>query len=151
VDRAKPDAASPVQSGMNKTTKSLFLVVAAGSLALSVAAHADENSPVDPGHPRVTEVQKRQENQQDRIGKGVENGSLTPGEAARLERQEGRIEKHKAADMAAHDGHLTKPEQRRLNRQENRESKRIYHAKHNAKTVGTPGTTPPAAPATQTK
>jgi len=128
---------------MMKTKKSLFLVVAAGSLALAVAAHADENtSPVDPGHPRVTEVQKRQEKQQDRIANGVKSGALTPGEAARVERQQARIDKHKAADMAAHGGHLTKPEQRRLNRQENRASKHIYRAKHNAKTAGTP----PAAP-----
>lgn len=129
---------------MMKTKMSLFLVVAAGSLALAVAAHADDNtSPVDPGHPRVTEVQKRQENQQDRIANGVKSGALTPGEAARVERQQTRIDNRKTADMAAHGGHLTKPEQRRLNRQENRASKHIYRAKHNAKTAGTP----PAAPA----
>lgn len=132
---------------MKKTIKSLFLVVAAGSLALSVAARADESSsPIDPGHPRVTEVQKRQENQQDRIAKGVKSGSLTPAEATRLEKKEARIDRHKAADMAAHDGHLTKPEQRRLNRQENRTSRQIHRAKHDGKTVGTPAaTTPPAA------
>lgn len=127
---------------MNKITKSLFLAVAVGSLAFSATARADENSPVDPGHPRVTEVQKRQESEQDRIGNGVKNGSLTPGEAARLERQESRIEQHKAKDMAAHDGHLTKPEERRLNRQENRASRDIHRAKHNVRTVGTPATKP---------
>jgi hypothetical protein len=123
---------------MMKTKKSLFLVVAAGSLALSVAAHADENSPVDPGHPRVTEVQKRQENQQDRIGKGIENGKLTPKEAANLEKRENNIEKRKEADMAAHNGHLTKAETRQLNRQENHVSKKIYNKKHNARTQTNP-------------
>jgi hypothetical protein len=134
---------------MMKHKLSLFLVVAAGSLAFSVAAYADDTastSPVDPGHPRVTEVQKRQANQQDRIAKGIEKGSLTPGEAARLEKNEAGIEKRKEADMAAHDGHLTKPEQRRLNRQENRASRRIYRAKHNPKTAGAPAATPPAKP-----
>jgi hypothetical protein len=126
---------------MMKHKLSLFLVVAAGSLALSVAAYADDTkstSPVDPGHPRVTEVQKRQADQQGRIAKGIQNGSLTPKEASRLEKNEAGIEKRKEADMAAHNGHLTKPEERRLNRQENRASRRIYHAKHNAKTAGTP-------------
>ena len=133
---------------MMKHKLSLFLVVAAGSLAFSVAAYADDtNSPVDPGHPRVTEVQKRQANQQDRIGKGIENGSLTPKEAQRLEKNEARIESHKEADMAAHGGHLTKPEQHRLNRQENKASHRIYHAKHNGKTTGTPSAAPSPAPA----
>jgi hypothetical protein len=134
---------------MMKHKLSLFLVVAAGSLAFSVAAHADDTtSPVDPGHPRVTEVQKRQANQQDRIGKGIENGSLTPKEAEHLEKNEARIESHKEADMAAHGGHLTKAEQHRLNRQENRASHRIYHAKHNGKTTGTPSApAPSAAPA----
>ncbi len=37
------------------------------------------------------EVNDRQRNQQERIGKGVENGSLTPGETAHLEKQEAAI------------------------------------------------------------
>jgi len=131
---------------MKKTIKSLFLVVAAGSLALAVAAHADENSPVDPGHPRVTEVQERQQNQQDRIANGIKNGSLTPKEATNLEKREGRIEKQKQADMAAHNGHLTKGEQRQLNREQNKASHKIYAKKHNAKTASNPTG---AAPATK--
>jgi len=120
-----------------KHKRGLFLVVAAGSLALSVAARADDTtpSPVDPSHPRVTEVQERQANQQDRIAKGIANGSLTPAEAQHLEQREAGIEQRKEADMAAHGGHLTKPEQRRLNRQENRASHAIYRKKHNARTA----------------
>jgi len=130
---------------MKKHTRGLFLVVAAGSLALSVAARADDTqpSPVDPGHPRVTEVQQRQANQQDRIAKGIENGSLTPTEAQHLEKREAGIERRKEADMAAHDGHLTKPEQRQLNRQENRASRGIHRKKHNARTTGTPAASAP--------
>src|SRR5262249_6260404 len=96
VKFAQPASDASVQGGMMKHKLSLFLAVAAGSLAFSVAAYADDtNSPVDPGHPRVTEVQKRQANQQDRIAKGLEKGSLTPGEATRLEKRENRIEKQK--------------------------------------------------------
>ena len=130
---------------MMKHKHGLFLIVAAGSLALSVAAHADTTtSPVDPGHPRVTEVQERQAKQQDRIAKGIASGSLTPAEAQHLEKKEAGIEKRKEADMAAHGGHLTKPEQHRLNRQENRASHAIYRKKHNARTAPS---APPSAPA----
>ncbi|MFI5315259.1 MAG: hypothetical protein ACHQ6T_06140 [Myxococcota bacterium] len=130
-----------------KTRKSLFLILAAGTLALSATAYADDSttSPVDPGHPRVTEVQKRQQNQERRIENGEKNGSVTPAEAKRLDRRQGKIEKQKEADMAAHNGHLTKPEQRQLNREENHASHQIHRLKHNDKT-----TTPPAAPAPAT-
>ena len=130
---------------MMKTRKSLFLVLAAGTLALSATAYADEttSSPVDPGHQRVTEVQKRQQHQERRIENGEKNGSVTPAEAKRLDRRQAKIEKQKEADMAAHNGHLTKPEQRQLNREQNRASHQIHRVKHNEKT-----TTPPAAPAT---
>jgi hypothetical protein len=140
---------------MMKYTKGLFPVVAAGILALSVTAKADPNttttSPVDPGHPRVTEVQKRQANQQERIGKGIEKGSLTPGEATKLEKRENNIEKAKQRDMAAHNGHLTKAEQHNLNKRENHVSKDIYKKKHNAKTTGTPQATGTPAPAASGK
>jgi hypothetical protein len=33
---------------------------------------------VDPGHPRVNEVNARETNQQNRIANGVKNGTLTP-------------------------------------------------------------------------
>lgn len=123
---------------MMKHNWSSFLVVAAGSLALSVAAYADDThpSPVDPGHPRVTEVQQRQANQQDRIAKGIANGALTPVEAQHLEKREAGIERHKDAALA--DGHLTKPELKSLNRQENRTSRAIHRKKHNERTAGTP-------------
>ena len=123
---------------MMKTKMGLLLIVAAGSLALSVAAYADDTSPVDPGHPRVTEVQERQQNQQNRIANGIKSGQLTPKEATNLEKRETHIQNQKAADMAAHNGHLTKGEQRQLNREENKTSKKIYNKKHNARTTGTP-------------
>jgi hypothetical protein len=116
---------------MKQYTKRLFLAMAAGSMLAFGTAHADDNAVVEPGHPRVNEVNLRQENQQQRIQNGIEQGSVTPGEARRLERAETRIQQEQAADMANHNGHLTKPEQRQLNRQENRVSARIHHARNN--------------------
>jgi hypothetical protein len=88
---------------------------------------------VDPGHPRVNEVNARQQAQQNRIANGVKNGSLTPGETAKLERQQNHINNQEKRDMAKNNGHLTKPEQAKLNREQNRASKNIYDKKHNDK------------------
>jgi hypothetical protein len=86
---------------------------------------------VDPGHPRVNQVNARQTNQQKRIANGVKRGSLSPKETAHLERREATVQKREQHDMAKHNGHLTKAEQVRLNRQQNRISKSIYKDKHN--------------------
>jgi hypothetical protein len=125
----------------NKITQSL-LVLALGGLMFVGAASAqtqDSNTSgagpgqVDPGHPRVNEVNKREQNQQDRIANGVKNGTMTPGQAARVEKREQHIENQEKADMAAHNGHLTKAEQKQLNREQNRTSKQIYKDKHDGK------------------
>jgi uncharacterized lipoprotein YajG len=126
---------------INKITKSL-LVLAAGGLMFVGAASAqtqDSNTAgagagvVDPNHPRVNEVNAREQNQQNRIANGEKNGTLTPGQAAHLENREARTENQEKADMAAHHGHLTKAEQRRLNREQNKTSRQIYRDKHEAK------------------
>lgn len=84
---------------------------------------------VDPGHPRVNEVNSREGNQQRRIGNGVKNGTLTAKQTAHLERRENRLQNREKADMAKHNGHLTKPEQRNMNRRENRISRSIARDK----------------------
>jgi hypothetical protein len=86
---------------------------------------------VDPGHPRVNQINHRETNQQKRIANGVKNGKLTPGETRRLERGEKRLQKNEKRDMAKDNGHLTKQDQRQLNREANRMSARIAKDKHN--------------------
>ncbi len=126
---------------INKITKSL-LVLAVGGLMFVGAASAqtqDSNTSgagpgvVDPNHPRVNEVNGREQNQQDRIANGEKNGTLTPGQAAHLENREARTENQEKADMAAHNGHLTKAEQNKLNREQNKTSRQIYKDKHDGK------------------
>ena len=123
---------------MTKITNSLLVLAVgglmfAGSAAAQTATTTSGAGPgvVDPGHPRVNEVNQREENQQQRIGNGVKNGSLSPKETANLERREASVQKQEKADMAKHNGHLTKAEQRQLNRRENHISKSIYKDKHN--------------------
>jgi hypothetical protein len=84
---------------------------------------------VDPGHPRVNQVNGREANQQNRIANGVKNGSLTPKQTANLEKREANVQNREQKDMAAHNGHLTKAEQNGINRQQNRISKTIYKDK----------------------
>ena len=78
------------------------------------------------------EVQHRVVHQEKRIDQGVNSGELTPKEAGRLEKGKAKIEANR--NKALSDGKMTAKEHRRLNRQENRQSRKIYHAKHNAAT-----------------
>jgi len=124
----------------NQFTKSLAVIAVGGLMFLgSAAAQQDTTSgagpgKVDPGHPRVNQVNRREQNQQKRIANGVQSGQLTSGETRRLERGEQRLQNNERKGMAKDNGHLTKSDQRQLNREANHMSKRIYKDKHNAKT-----------------
>ena len=122
----------------SKFTTSL-LVLATGSLLMAGSAIAQTAAPaagpgaVDPGHPRVNQVNKREGNQQKRIANGVNNGSLNAKETNNLDKREASVQGQEQADMAKHNGHLTKANQRQLNHRENKISRSIYKDKHNNK------------------
>jgi hypothetical protein len=126
---------------MMKTTNPLVVLAVGGLLFVGSAAAQTATSTtsgagpgvVDPGHPRVNQVNRREGKQQQRIAKGISNGSLNPREAAHLEKREAAVEKREQADMAKHNGHLTKAEQAGINRQQNRISRSIARDKHNDK------------------
>jgi len=122
----------------NKITQSRLVLTVGGLIVVGSAAAQTNTSgagagQVDPGHPRVNQVNRRETNQQNRIANGVKNGQLTPGQTARLEHGEQRLQNNEKRDMAANNGHLTKQDQRHLNREANHMSKRIYKDKHSAK------------------
>ena len=75
-------------------------------------------------------MNRREANQQKRIGNGVENGKLNSQQATNLEKRETSVQNREKKDMAEHNGHLTKAEQKGINRQQNRISKSIYKDKH---------------------
>jgi hypothetical protein len=117
---------------MNNTFSKSLLVLAVGGLMIAGSASAQTSTTsgagpgvVDPGHPRVNEVNGREENQQQRIGNGVKNGTLNSQQTANLERRETSVQNREKADMAKNNGHLTKAEQRGINRQQNRISRSI--------------------------
>jgi hypothetical protein len=124
---------------MNSKITSSLLVLAVGGLMFAGSAAAQTATTtsgagpgvVDPGHPRVNEVNRREANQQRRIANGIKNGSLSPKETANLEHREASVQRQEQRDMAKHSGHLTKAEQRHLNERENHISRSIYKDKHN--------------------
>jgi hypothetical protein len=88
---------------------------------------------VDPGHPRVNQVNARETRQQQRIANGVKNGTMTPRQTAHVEQREANVERTEKKDMSEHNGHLTKNEQKNLNHRENRISNTIRNDKHPGK------------------
>ena len=75
-------------------------------------------------------IQQRKENQQERIGKGVQNGSLTARETANLEHKEAKLNREIRRDRVDGGG-LTNMERAKINRQQNKLSRQIYKDKHN--------------------
>src|ERR1700751_892643 len=82
-------------SVMNNTTMKSLIILAAGGLIFVGSASAQTQNTsgagagqVDPGHPRVNQVNRRETRQQTRIANGVKNGQLTPKQTAHLERGE---------------------------------------------------------------
>lgn len=123
---------------MNKISNALLVLAVGGLMYTGTAAAQTATSTsgagpgaVDPGHPRVNQVNRREARQQRRIANGVKNGSLSPQETANLERREASVQRREQRDMAEHNGHLTKKEQAGINRQQNRISRSIYRDKHN--------------------
>ncbi|HXY51379.1 MAG TPA: hypothetical protein VEI01_18155 [Terriglobales bacterium] len=122
---------------INKIAKSLSILAVGGLILVGAAAAQTQSNTSgagpgvdDPGHPRVNEVNQREQNQQDRIANGLKNGTMTPGQAAHVEKQEQHIENQEKRDMARNNGHLTKAEQKQLNKEQNKTSKEIYKDKH---------------------
>ena len=102
--------------------KTLIAPVLAGVLliaAFSTTAFGDEK------------IATRKENQQQRIAKGVANGSMTAKETAKVENKEHNLNKEIRTDRKANGGNLTNNEKKQVNQQQNKLSRDIYRDKHN--------------------
>ena len=82
--------------------------------------------------PAEARVNKRQNQQQQRIANGISKGSLTPQETIRLEQQQARIARYRSRNRADGRG-LNRAERRRLSTMQNNASRNIYRKKHNAR------------------
>lgn len=103
--------------------KKTFLTMAAAGLLLGSTGIAFAEG----------RIKQRQENQQQRIGQGVENGTLTPKETAKLEHKQVKLNKEIRYDRKQNGGNLTNKEKAQINRQQNRLSKGIYKTKHDGR------------------
>lgn len=104
-----------------------FAAALASGAAMAQSATADQ---AVPGHGRINEVNKRLDNQQNRIQNGVAKGQVNAKQEARDERHEANIAQRESADEARHNGHLTRKEQHHLNHAENRNSRQIRRQRH---------------------
>ena len=78
-------------------------------------------------------INKREENQQDRIKAGVKDGSLTAKEAARLKARTAAVKAKEARDRADGKG-FTAKEKAGIERQQDRISKDIYKQRNDKQT-----------------
>ena len=128
----KEIAKDRVANGGNLTNKQKAQVNSQQN-KLSRQIYNDKHNPAKQQYGN-NEIDKRRENQQDRIANGVASGRLTAGETAKLETQEAKINKEVRTDRQANGGNLTNKQKAQVNKQLNRESARIYNKKHNAAT-----------------
>jgi hypothetical protein len=80
-------------------------------------------------HYGNNEVDKRRENQQDRIANGIASGKLNAAQASRLEKGESAINQETHTDRTLNGGKLTGAEKQQINQQQNAMSRKIYKAK----------------------
>ena len=111
---------------MNRTLRISFLGSAFAVLALPVVAQNTSSAPVT-----GQTIQQRKENQQDRIGQGVQSGELTAGEAAHLEKKEAAVNQEERDMRKLDNGKLTTADKKTLTQQQNQLSNKIYQDKHN--------------------
>jgi hypothetical protein len=120
--------------GVRKSSLAAFICMAFVA-GIGPALAQQPSGTNDPG------IQQRIENQDHRIGQGVNTGALTPKETGRLEAEQARIKQ--AEERMKSDGNLTTKERQRLNTMQNKASGDIYTQKHDPQTAHV---TPAAAP-----
>jgi hypothetical protein len=111
-------------------TNKIFTVVLTSILAGTLMSSSAFAQQIDPGHPRISQVDQRLQNQSNAEDKGLTNGTLKPGQAARDEKADARVNNQMQRDEAKHHGHITKREQRHLNRELNHNRHRITRQEH---------------------
>ncbi|MFP2931416.1 hypothetical protein ACLESO_40765 [Pyxidicoccus sp. 3LG] len=91
---------------------------------------------------QIANITRRQDNQDRRIQKGIENGTLTPEEASGVKAKQAQIAEAKNEALA--DGKIDKKEAKQLRKLQREASRDIFEQKHNA--TETPATPEQRAP-----
>lgn len=111
--------------------RTYIAILATLSLAASAAL---AQTPTNPNGVPVTgaSIEQRKDNQQQRIGNGIENGSLTAKEAGKIESQEKGLNTEERGMRQENGSKLTSADKTTLNSQQNKLSNEIYNQKHDA-------------------
>jgi hypothetical protein len=115
-----------IKQTLSVTSFALAVLIGSGGTAMAQSATAP-----DPGHPRVSEVQQRIDNQESRVDKGVSDGQINAKQAARDDAKLSREQNSLNRDQAKNGGHITKAEQKNLNKRLNKGSNRIHQQRQN--------------------
>jgi hypothetical protein len=83
-----------------------------------------------PGHPGISEVDKRDNNQEKRIDQGEADGQLSKAQGARDQAHLDHEEAIQRKQEAANGGHLTKGEYQQDNKSLNKSSGKIHRQRH---------------------
>jgi hypothetical protein len=106
---------------MKRTLLTLGLIAAGASAASAY-------------HPSANGIDRRQWSQEQRIERGLRDGSLTRREYWRLKQEQGRI--RDLENWARRDGHLTPYERYQLRRAQRDASRHIYRDRHDGQFRG---------------
>lgn len=108
--------------------KRLLVLLATGICLASFAQQGPghQNTHVK-NHPRVNQVNKREDNQEKRINEERKDGDITKAQAKQDRKNLKEINQEKKDMRKQDDGHLTKTDQKALNQQLNSNSKEIGH------------------------
>ena len=110
---------------MSSVLKKAFFAAALAALAAPAFSQSSSPAPV---------IDQRKENQQDRIGNGVENGELTAGETKNLEKKEATLNQEERDMRKLDGGKLTPGDKKLVNQQQDKLSHQIYNQKHDEQT-----------------
>jgi hypothetical protein len=100
-----------------------------GLLALTSTIGFAQATPA-PMQRHAATISQRRENQQARIGKGIQTGRINARQGARLERREASIGREAHMMRAANHGRFNRGDRNRLNHRLNRSSRAIHRANH---------------------
>lgn len=118
------------------TMAALALVLLAGAMPVHAKGKGNptggKDSKFAKEHGRRNQVNKRVDNQRERINKDEKSGKISKDEAKELRANDRAIKKQEHAEVKANGGHLTKAEQKQINKEENANSKAIHDAAHPA-------------------
>ena len=123
---------------MTTQLKMAFMSAALAAFMLPAAAQTATPSPAQPApDQKQGTIRQRENNQQQRIGNGIQNGSLTPNEASHIEGQERKLNNEVKDMREDNGGKLSAADKEKVENQQNRLSREIYNQKHDAQTQNT--------------